>query len=126
MRGRVGGSCSGLDFATDRTEAQLREYGEHFIDRAAGNPDLHPDAWRPAFIRDPAEAPDRLAEVAGDLYCYRQIDDFTHEIQRMMMSVPIVAKVQRVGVLGEQIYIDYAQQRLASFGLQPSRGQAVA
>ncbi|HZX42797.1 MAG TPA: efflux RND transporter permease subunit, partial [Myxococcaceae bacterium] len=119
--------CSGLDLVTDRTEAQLREYTDNFLRERLGNPALHPDAWRPAFIRNPAEAPDRLAEVAGDLYSYRQIDDFTHEIERVMMSVPIVSKVSRSGVLGEQIFIDYDQQRLASSRMQPSQiAQAVA
>ena len=118
--------ATGLDLVTDRTEAQLREYTDNFLRERLGNPDLHPDAWRPAFIRNPAEAPDRLAEVAGDLYSYRQIDDFTHEIERVMMSVPIVSKVSRSGVLGEQIFIDYDQQRLASSRMQPSQiGQAV-
>ena len=44
-----------------------------------------------------------------------------------MMSVPIVSKVSRSGVLGEQIFIDYDQQRLASSRMQPSQiAQAVA
>ena len=113
--------CSGLDLVTDRTEAQIRGYTDNFLRERLGNPDLHPDAWRPAFIRNPADAPERLAEVAGDLYSYREIDDFTHEIERVMMSVPIVAKVSRSGVLGEQIFIDYDQQRLASSRMQPSQ-----
>jgi multidrug efflux pump len=112
--------CSGLDLVTDRSEAQIREYTDNFLRERLGNPDLHPDAWRPAFIRNAAEAPARLAEVAGDLYSYRELDDFTHEIERVIKNVEIVAKVSRSGVLGEQIWIDYDQDRLASSRMQPS------
>jgi len=128
MRDGVGGEarrlladgCIGLDLATSRTEKQLRSYIETFVHERLGNADMHPDAWGPVLIRMPAEAADRLAEVAGDLYTYRQLEDFTYEIERVMQNVPIVAKVSRSGVLPERIFLDYAQERLASAGLQPS------
>jgi multidrug efflux pump len=121
--------CTGLDMATSRTDAQLREYTDTFVRERFGNVDMHPDAWGPIFVRDPAHAPDRLAEVAGDLYTYRQLDDFSHEIERQFQSVlaspadrtPIVAKVSRSGVLPERIFVDYAQQRLAEAKLQPQK-----
>ena len=37
-----------------------------------------------------------------------------------MQGAPEVAKVDRKGVLPEQIYLDYSQERLAAYGLQPS------
>ncbi len=120
--------CIGLDLATTRTDAQLRKYTDAFVRERLGNTDMHPDAWGPIFVRDPVHAPDRLAAVAGDLYTYRQLDDFSHEIERNLQSVlaspvdrtPIVAKVTRSGVLPERIFVDYAQQRLAEAKLQPS------
>ena len=120
--------CTGLDLATSRTDAQLRGYVDTFVRERLGNTDMHPDAWGPIFVRDPQHAPDRLAEVAGDLYTYRQLDDFSHELERQLQSVlaspadrtPNVAKVSRSGVLPERIFVDYAQQRLAEAKLQPS------
>jgi multidrug efflux pump subunit AcrB len=112
--------CIGLDLATDRTDQQLRDYANAFVRERLGNADVHPDAWGPVIIRNPADSADRLADVAGDLYSYRQLDDFTHEIERVLQNVPIVAKVSRSGVLNERIFVDYAQERLAQAKLQPS------
>ncbi len=122
-------SCTGLDLATSRSDGELRAYIQGFVRDRMGNVDMHPDAWGPVLVRNPAQAPDRLAEVAGDLYTYRQLDDFTHEIERVLQSVlaspaartPIVAKVTRSGVLPERIFVDYAQQRLAEAKLQPAQ-----
>jgi multidrug efflux pump len=112
--------CIGLDVATDRTDQQLRDYTNAFVRERLGNADMHPDAWGPVIVRDPARAADRLTEVAGDVYSYRQLDDYTHEIERVLQNVPVVAKVTRSGVLDERIFVDYAQERLAQAKLQPS------
>ena len=99
------GSCSGIDFATARSDAELRAYGQHFVDERLQAFDFHPDAWGPVIIRNPESTRERLAEVASDRYWSRQLDDFTDLIQRTLQRVPIVAKVQRSGVLPEQIYL---------------------
>ncbi len=119
--------CIGLDLSTSRTDAQLRDYIDAFVRERLGGTDMHPDAWGPIFVRDPAQAADRFAEVSADLYTYRQLDDFSHEIERQMQSVkvsakdrtPIVAKVTRSGVLPERIFVDYSQQRLAEAAIRP-------
>ena len=113
------GSCTGLDFATSRSDEELRTYGQQFVEKRLLAYDFHPDAWGPIIIRDPQAAKERIAEVASDRYTYRQLDDFTDLIQRTVQRVPIVAKVQRAGVLPEQIYLEYSQDRLASYDLQP-------
>ncbi len=115
------GSCSGVDFATAKSDAELRAYGQQFVDKRLQAYDIHPDAWGPIIIRDPQSSKDRIAEVASDRYTYRQLDDYTDLIQRTLQRVPIVAKVQRVGVLPEQIYLDYSHDRLAAFDLQASK-----
>lgn len=114
------GGCTGLDFAARRPVEQISEYVESFLHDRLGNSDMHPDAWGPVIVRDPAEAKERLSEVAGDSYTYRQLDDFTHEIERVLQSVPVVAKVTRSGVLAERIFVDFAQERLASAKLRPA------
>ena len=75
----------------------------------------------PAIIGDPAEAEAKLTEFAGAKYSYRQLDDFTDLIQRTLQGVPEVSTVTRSGVLPEQIYLDYSQQRLAQYGYDPSK-----
>ena len=115
------GSCSGVDFATSRSDAEIRAYAQQFMDRRIQLSDLHPDSWGPIIIRDPQSTSDRLAEVASNRYSYRQLDDFTDLIQRTLQRVPLVAKVQRAGVLPEQIYLDYSHERLASFDFPVAR-----
>ena len=103
-------------------DATIRERGEQLIRR------------QPAPLRD---SPRRMAagdhprsrryrsrgwrEVAGAKYSYRDLDDFTDLIQRTLQGVPETSKVSRSGVLAEQIYLDYSQQRLAQYGYDPSK-----
>ena len=82
--------------------------------------EIHPDAWKAVFIRDPEETEAKLAAVAGDKYSYRDLDDYTDLIGRTLQGAPEVAKIDRKGVLPEQIYLDYSQERLAAYGLTPS------
>jgi multidrug efflux pump subunit AcrB len=115
------GSCSGIDFATAKSDDELRSYGQQFIEKRLQEYEFHPDAWGPIIIRDPQSTKKSIAEVASDRYSYRQLDDFTDLIQRTLQRVPEVAKVQRVGVLPEQIYLEYSDARLAAFKLQPTK-----
>ena len=115
------GSCSGIDFATRKSDDEIRAYGKQFIETKLQEHDFHPDAWGPIIIRDPKTTKERMAEVASDRYSYRQLDDFTDLIQRTLQRVPEVAKVQRVGVLPEQIYLEYSDDRLAAVNLQPTK-----
>jgi multidrug efflux pump subunit AcrB len=121
VRPLAAAGCVGVDLATSRSDAQLRAFGAAFLRDRLGDPSLHPDVWGPALIRDPATAGERLAEVAGDVYTYRQLDDFTDQIERVLRNVPSVSKVTRTGVLAERIFVEYAQERLAAAKLPPSR-----
>src|SRR4029079_11600403 len=56
------GSCSGIDFATAKSDEDLRVYGRQFIERRLQEYDIHPDAWGPILIRDPQNTKDRIAE----------------------------------------------------------------
>ena len=59
--------------------------------------------------------------MAGAKYSYRQLDNYTDLIQRTLQGVPETSTVTRSGVLPEQIYLDYSQQRLAQYGYDPSK-----
>ena len=113
--------CTGIDFATKKSDEEIRAYGRQFLEKRLQAYEFHPDGWGPIIIRDPQYTWQRIAEVASDRYSYRQIDDYTDLIQRTLQRLPSVAKVQRAGVLPEQIYLEYSPQRVASFGLQPSK-----
>jgi multidrug efflux pump subunit AcrB len=110
----------GLDLATKADDGALLGELLVFVRQRLHLSELHPDVWRPVVIRDPAEARARLATVVGDRYSYRELDEFTDDIQRYLQTVPQVTKVTRSGVLAERIYLDYSQERLAAYGLQQS------
>jgi len=111
----------GLDASTNFDDATIRKRGEQLIVSELHRSEIHPDAWQPAIIRDPADTEKRLQEVAGAKYSYRDLDNDTDLIQRSLQGVPETSKVQRSGVLQEQIYLDYSQERLAQYGYDPSK-----
>jgi len=115
------GSCSGIDFATTKSDAEILAYARQFVEKRLQEYDFHPDAWGPILIRDPQSTKERIAAVASDRYSYRQMDDFTDLVQRTLQRVPEVAKVQRVGVLPEEFYLEYSTDRLAAYKLQPTK-----
>ena len=115
----------GLDASTTFDDATIRERGEKLIVGELHRSEIHPDAWQPAIIRDPADTEKRLQEVAGAKYSYHDLDNYTDLLQRSLQGVPETSKVQRSGVLSEQIYLDYSQQRLAQYGYTPSKLQDV-
>ncbi len=125
IRAVSSGGCSGLDFATSLTDSALRDYGERFIRENLRANEFHPDAWGPIIIRNPQTTEASMAEVAGDRYSYRQLDDYTDLIQRYLQRIPNVAKVTRSGVLPEEIFLEYSQDRLAAYDLQPFRVGAI-
>jgi len=115
-----GSGFVGVDVSSRFDNSQLKAAGDRLLQDRLHRSEIHPDAWTAAFIRDPQETEARLAEVAGDRYSYRDLDDFTDLIARTVQGAPEVAKVQRKGVLPEQIFLDYSQDRLAQYGVKPS------
>jgi multidrug efflux pump subunit AcrB len=111
----------GLDANTMFDDVTIRERGEQLIRQTLHRSEIHPDAWNPAIIRDPADTNTQLARVAGAKYSYRDLDNYTDLIQRTLQGVPETSQVSRSGVLQEQIYLDYSQQRLAQYGYDPSK-----
>src|SRR5262249_45037055 len=80
--------------------------------------ELHPDVWRAVIVVDPKDAEAKLAEVAESKYTYRELDDATDALKRRLLGVTEVSKVTRSGVLSEQIYLEYSQERLAKSGFR--------
>ncbi len=108
----------GLDGITDLSESALRQSVQRFMREHVVVSEFHPDTWPSIVVFDPAETERKLAEVAGEKYSYRELDDFTNLIQKTMLTVDQVSKVERSGVVPEQIILEYSQERLASYNLQ--------
>src|SRR5262250_1061197 len=113
----------GIDGASYRSDAEIQAYIAKFIRERLHASELHPDAWGPILIRDTNETRKKVAETAGDKYSYRELDDFSDLIARTLIGTPQASKYQRAGVWPEQVYLDYSQDRLANYGVQPSQLQ---
>ncbi len=113
----------GLDGASSRTDDQILAYIAKYIRERLHASEVHPDAWGPILIRNTNETERKVAAVAGDKYSYRELDDFTDLVARTLIGTPQASKYQRAGVWPEQIYLEYSQDRLANYGVQPSKLQ---
>ena len=115
-----GNGFVGADLNTSLSDEELRTLRDRLMQEKLHRSEVHPDAWPAVLIRDPQETEAKLAAVAGDRYSYRDLDNYTDLIGRTLQGAPEVAKIERKGVLPEQIYLDYSQERLAEYGLTPS------
>jgi multidrug efflux pump subunit AcrB len=123
LRPLDGSGFVGID-CTVATGVDLKKTADQFIADHVGTsvfPAVHPDAWAPVLIGDPAETESVLQQSAGDKYTYRDLDRFTDLIQRTLETLPSVEKVSRTGVLPQWVQLAYSQKRLASYGVTPSR-----
>ena len=115
-----GAGFTGVDLATDRSTADLQAALKKFATQNLQTDEFHPDAWKPAIIDDPSTTTAALQAVAGNKYTYRDLDDFTDTIQRSLKTLSIVSKVERSGVLSENVFLNFSQERLAQYKLKPS------
>src|SRR5919206_84657 len=116
-----GSQFIGVDGATDYDDAALLAHINRFVLERLRVSEFHPDAWPATVIRDPADARAKLLAVAGDKYTYREMDDLTELMKRTFQTVEQVSKVDRFGVLGEQVILSFSQERIASYGVQMGR-----
>ena len=115
----------GVDGVTDLDDAKILAHLARFVQERLRLSEFHPDAWQGTVIRNPADTRAKLLAVAGDKYTYREMDDFTELMKRTFQTVKQVSKVDRLGVLGEQVTLSFSQERIASYGIQMSRLQDI-
>jgi multidrug efflux pump subunit AcrB len=120
VRAFSGAGFTGVDLATNLSTTDLHSALKEFANQNLQTDEFHPDAWQPAIIDDPASTGPALQVVAGDKYTYRDLDDFTDTIQRSLKTLPIVSKVERSGVLSENVLLNFSQERLAQYKLTPA------
>ncbi|MEO8519737.1 MAG: efflux RND transporter permease subunit [Acidobacteriota bacterium] len=116
-----GAGFVGIDLIAPGDDAAVLGFLRGALENRLVPADFHPDVWDPTIIRDPAQAEARLALVAGDKYSYRELDVYTELIKRVLQSVPQVSKIFRAGLLPEQIFLEYSQERLGATGIQLTR-----
>ncbi len=109
----------GLDFATGAEDEALLALTDEFMRSGLGVYHFHPDAWSAVVVRAPQDAERQLARAGGDRYTYRELAEFSDVIMRSLLAVPQVAQVQRAGVLPEQVFLAYSQEKIASYGIKP-------
>lgn len=109
----------GLDGTSNQDDASIQAFIDQFFANQVQRSELHPDAWRTIIIHDPADTFKKLSGVAGDKYSYAELDDFSDLIARTLQGAPETSKVERRGVQQQTIYLEFSQNRLAAYGLQP-------
>jgi multidrug efflux pump len=115
-----GAGFAAADFTTNLSSSELRAAMTKLTNDKLQSDEFHPDAWKPAIIREPETTAAALQAVADDKYTYRDLDDFTDTIQRSLKTMPIVSKVERTGVLDEKVFLNFSQERLAQYNLTPT------
>lgn len=114
----TGRGFTGVDGGTKYDDAQVAEFLSHYIATRLQSSEFDPDVQPPVVIRDVSETRAKLASVAGSKYSYAQLDDYTDLIGRTLLGVTQTSRVERKGVLPQAVYLDYSQERLASYGFQ--------
>src|SRR5579864_9452277 len=109
-----------VDGVSDKDDASIHRFVEAFFQKELQRSDLHPDGWTPIIIRDPHDTRANLTEVAGDKYSYADLDNFSDLIGRTVQGAKETSKVERRGLLPQVVYLEYSQDRLAEYGLQPA------
>jgi multidrug efflux pump subunit AcrB len=110
----------GVDGGSRYDDSRIGTFLADFISTRIPPSEIDPDVWYPVIIRDPSQTAARLNTVKGWKYSYGELDNFTDLIARTLLGVPQASRVDRKGVLPRAIYLNYSQERLASYGLRPS------
>jgi len=108
------------DGHTDKDDATIYAFGNTFVQSRLHESEIHPDVWPPILVHDASQVGPALAANPGNKYTYHELENFTDLLARALQGAPEVSRVDSAGVLPEQIYLDYSQERLASYGLQPA------
>jgi len=116
----TGRGFMGVDADTSLDDEHIQAYIKQFIATRLHESEFDPDASEPMIIHDASETQPKLSSAATAKYTYAQLDDFTDLIGRTVLGAPQTSRVERKGVLPQAIYLDYSQERLASYGLKPS------
>jgi multidrug efflux pump subunit AcrB len=111
----------GVDGISELPDSAVLAHLRGFIQERLRVAEFHPDDWQPVVVRDPAGTRASLLAVAGDKYSYQELEQYTDVMKRTFQTVPQVSKVERAGILDEQVTLSFSQERLASYGITLGR-----
>ncbi|MEM9257004.1 MAG: efflux RND transporter permease subunit [Pseudomonadota bacterium] len=116
-----GSGFVGADFISDASDGEILASVNRFLHERLGADRFFPDAWEPTVVRSPESTATQLAQVVGDKYSYRQLEEYSETLSANFKTIPQVSRVLRSGVLTQQINLTFSQEQLASYGVLPSR-----
>ena len=108
-----------LDGVSSRSDAAIEQAQHDFAQTQVGAEELHPDIWPTVLVRDPSELQRRWEAVHPQKYSYHELDMYTDRILRSLQQVEEATRLDRTGVLPEQIHLNYDPSRLASAHVNP-------
>ncbi len=89
--------------------------------KVMGGEVLHPDVWNPILVTDLSKLQEQLGAQDHEKYGHRKLDDLSKTLRDAFAQIPEVARVERFGVVQEQVHVLYSQERLAAFGIAPKQ-----
>src|SRR5262245_9580374 len=109
----------GLRISTTQMPSDFSRSIRQIWDQMPQRADVHPDVWDPVVLSPGAPIEETLRKYPGPKYSYRELDDFTDQMEKAIKEAPEASRVTRVGLLEEEIEIQAWQNRLAAFGVPP-------
>lgn len=119
-------SRSSISIAHIVLDDTVKDIGKEFDDlrlKLDSIRDLPQGAGPVEFLKDFGDTAALMLTVASpgpDSYSYRELDDFSDLIAKTLQNTPLVSKVTRSGLLHERVFLEYSQERLAGYGIQPA------
>jgi len=110
-----------IDFISSLRPEELKSHLNDYLIHSIKPEELNPDAWMPFVIKDTEKIAEELRKAAPDRYTYKELDDYTRIIADGLRTIPSATTVDRKGVLSQAIYLQYAQERLAAYGINPAK-----
>jgi multidrug efflux pump subunit AcrB len=108
----------GVDGVTKYDDEHIAAYVDRYVATNLKESEFDPDISPHVIVRGIEQTREKLAPAAGLKYSHAQLDDYTDLIARSLLGVPQTSRVERNGVLPQAVYLDYSQERLASYGVQ--------
>lgn len=124
--GRLGGCdlqlLSGPGFVAVDLATAAEEGGLLQAARGQGMAGALPTAsWPPLLVRDTATLEEELHRHRGDRYGFRELERFTDLIRTRLRRVPIVSRVERMGLVEETLFVEPRLESLAAHRLSPEQ-----
>ncbi|MBC7925288.1 MAG: efflux RND transporter permease subunit [Bryobacteraceae bacterium] len=119
----TGSGFAGFDLQTTKSPAEILNRVKQLAITKLQIPELHPDVWEPIAVSDAAQVRSSLEQVAGAKFSYRELDNFTEKIEKALKTLSPVTRVNRSGLLPEQILVQYSQERWGAYGIPADRIQ---